>query len=105
MPYEEEDWVPGYEVRCDDSGHDGQDGGRGCGGGSGWGETPDGAREAWNRRAESLVAAQPDACWFTVSNGEASLRISHPHFEGYTVCISFEKIEQDTASPSPGDSK
>ena len=40
----------GYWVQCDASGFDG-DPGRGCGACSGWGETPDDAIAAWNRRS------------------------------------------------------
>jgi hypothetical protein len=52
------DWdgagFPGYEVRCDASGWEGLDE-RGCGAAGGWGETPDEAGAAWNRRALSTI--------------------------------------------------
>jgi|GEM_PF-2552205 len=52
------DWdgngFPGYEVRCDASGWEGLDD-RGCGAAGGWGETPDEAVAAWNRRTLSTI--------------------------------------------------
>lgn len=47
----EPDLVWGYHVICDASGWDNAK--RGCGASSGWGETPEEAVAAWNRRADT----------------------------------------------------
>ena len=61
--FDGEPYVPGYEIRCDASGFDG-DPGRGCGATSGWGETVAEATETWNRRASLPEApAVPVGGW------------------------------------------
>ncbi len=42
-------WTWGYSVVCDASGFEGSE--KGCGSSSAWGETPDEAVSAWNRRS------------------------------------------------------
>lgn len=64
--------VWGYHVICDASGIDTHP--RGCGASSGWGETPEEAIAAWNRRAYGAVEALADCIALLDALAESALK-------------------------------